>query len=160
MAFERLQQVWSNDRTLQRAPRHLLVDKPAGVPCRPRGERDPAVLDLPERLRQHGLGEFEPCQELPERASGVTLLAPPDSASQPAALRDPIEWRDYVLGLEDAGLPVEGQLRAATSGGVDLLDYRVSRRHGSRALVAVRARTGPEDVLRAFAAAGHPIVGT
>jgi 23S rRNA (cytosine1962-C5)-methyltransferase len=159
MAFERLQQVWSNDRTLQRAGRYLLVDKPAGVPCGKPGERDLAALDLRERVRQHGLGEFELCQELPERASGVTSLALADAASLRAAASDPIEWREYVLGLEDVRLPVEGQLRAAGGDGPTPLEYRVARRQGSRALVTVRARSGPEQVLRAFAAAGQPVVG-
>jgi len=156
MAFERLQQVWSSDRTLQRAGRYLLVDKPAGVPCCNPGEGGSLILDLPERLRRHGLGEFEPCQEVPERASGVTLLALVDGVGP--AVADPIEWREYVLGLDDARLPVEGRLSAATGVGAGL-DYRVSRRHGSRALVAVRGRSGPAQVVQAFAAAGHPIVG-
>jgi len=159
MAFERLQQPWSNDRTLQRAGRYLLVDKPAGVPCCRPHERDPSVLDLCERLRQHGLGELELCQEVPERASGVTLCAFADGTCRATTASDPIEWREYVLGVEDFRLPVEGQLRAPTGDGAVPLDYRVSRRHGSRALLAVRARTSPEQVLQGFAAAGQPVVG-
>jgi 23S rRNA (cytosine1962-C5)-methyltransferase len=158
MAFERLQQVWSNDRTLQRVGRYLLVDKPAGVPCCSPAEVRPPLLGLRERLRQHGLGEFEPCQELPERASGVTLLAQKDGTSA-SADADPVEWREYVLGIDEPRLPVEGQLRAPPGAGTLPLDYRVSRRQGSRALLAVRTRMSPEQVLAAFAAAGHPVVG-
>lgn len=160
MAFERLQRPWSKGRTLQRVGRYLLVDKPAGVPCGQQpGQPDLPALDLSERLRQHGLGELEPCQEVPERASGVTVLAFREAASAPAAAFDPIEWREFVLGLDDVRLPVEGQLGAATGEPAATFDYRVWRRQGARALVAVRTRSGPEQVLRAFAFAGQAVVG-
>jgi 23S rRNA (cytosine1962-C5)-methyltransferase len=160
MAFDGLNEAWSNKRTLHRQGRYLLVDKPAGIACRSPDDGAARAFDLCARLAQQGLDGFEPCADVPERVSGVTLLAQREGSAPAEALRRSPPERSYLLGVEPLRLPAQGQLRGAPGAGTAApLDYHVSRRQGPRALVVLRTQAGPESVARAFAAAGQPIVG-
>jgi 23S rRNA (cytosine1962-C5)-methyltransferase len=154
MAFEGLRQPWSSERTLARQGRFLLVDKPAGMAC---GGGAGQPLGLCARLAGQGLEGFEPWEEMPERASGVTLLAQHAGAGSADARLDAPPERSYVLGVEPWHLPARGQLRG--TGAAAPLDYQVLRRQGPRALLTLRSRAGPELVARQLAASGQPIVG-
>ena len=151
MAFEGLAHTWSSERTLLRQGAFLLVDKPGGVACR--GSAD-GTGGLCARLAEHGLGRFRAREELPERASGVTLLT---AASEPA-LGAMAGVRSYVLGIDELRLAARGQLRSREPG-LEPLEYEVSARQQGRGLVAVRTALSAEQVLRIFAEAGQPVVG-
>ena len=163
MAFDSLLRAWSGERTLYRDSMLCIVDKPAGVPCG-LGPADQHVApgDLRQRLARHGVGSLVPLLPLPQRASGATLLAfgakqsqaPLGTARLPASLRG----LTYSIGLDPCRLPAQGQLKALDGDALHL-EYRVARRQGSRALVEVQGRLAPEQVARAFARHGQPIVG-
>src|SRR5688572_25699761 len=114
MAFEGLLRAWSNERTLARDASHCLVDKPAGIPCGPAGSAFVGG-SLEARLESHGLGRWRALLELPERASGVTLLVParelaetPDATS--AQLPQELEQLELVVGIDACRLSASGVL--------------------------------------------------
>jgi 23S rRNA (cytosine1962-C5)-methyltransferase len=151
VAFEGLAHTWSSERTLQRQGAFLLVDKPGGVACRGSRAGD---FDLCARLAGHGLERFRVLGELPERASGVTVLVAEGEPPQGAVAG----VRSYVLGIDELRLSQHGRLRASEPG-LAPIEYEVSARQQGRGLVAARTALSAEQVLQSFAAAGQPVVG-
>lgn len=185
MAFESLQRSWFADRTLYRDDRYLIVDKPAGIPCVPvppggtgltagtesNAEREGApacsIPALSERLEHQGYGALTMLGVVPARASGAVLLGLGAAADRRASsLELPPAFRalECIVGIEDCRLPARGQLPvpgvAAANGEPPQLEYRVLRRHGSRALVEARGRFLPERLVDAFAQARQAPVGS
>ncbi len=163
MAFDSLLRAWSSERTLYRDSVHCIVDKPAGVPCG-LGPADQGVApgDLRQRLARHGVGSLVSLLPLPQRASGATLLTfaagespVPGTGRLPASLHG----LTYTIALDECRLPAQGQLKSPDGDAALRLEYRVARRQGSRALLEVSGRAAPEQVARAFAQKGQPIVG-
>jgi 23S rRNA (cytosine1962-C5)-methyltransferase len=152
VAFEGLAHTWSSERTLQRQGAFLLVDKPGGVAC---GAGAAGSLDLCARRAEQGLGKFRAIEELPERASGVTLLVADGERARDGV---PAAMRRYVLGIDELRLSARGQLRASQPG-LAPIEYEVSAQQQGRGLLLVRTALSAEQVLRSFAAAGQPVVG-
>jgi 23S rRNA (cytosine1962-C5)-methyltransferase len=63
----------------------------------------------------------------------------------------------YVVAVDAWRLPREGRLRVAAAS--DPIAYRVTRLNGARALIEIECEASPDDVLRAFAGSGQPVVG-
>lgn len=160
MAFEGLTRAWSSERILYRDPAWAVVDKPAGVaPADVGGESEPD--SLPARLFVHGLGKVQAVLGPPERASGAALVVwgePSDDRwpAQIAAVR-------CMAAVDGWSLGSSGLLNtpAAEPGHADgcRVTYRVSRRHGQRALIELEGRVRPEQVPDLLARHGQPLVG-
>jgi 23S rRNA (cytosine1962-C5)-methyltransferase len=178
VAFESLQRSWFADRTLYRGDRYLIVDKPAGISCRPvsvaeagpnadvQGEPACSMPSLSERLEQQGYGALSVLGAVPARGSGAVLFGlgateNPRSSSQelPAVFRT----LECVVGIDDCRLPASGRLPvpgiAGANGEPAQLEYRVLQRHGSRTLVEARGRLLPDQLVDAFARARQAPVG-
>jgi 23S rRNA (cytosine1962-C5)-methyltransferase len=177
VAFESLVRSWSAERTLYRDDRFLIVDKPAGIPCRrlaPAGTElssdSEAASEGPalcERLEQQGHANLTLLGAVPARASGAVLFGFGDgrgSRGPSVELPRPFQAAECVLGIEDWRLPARGQLPvpgvASATGEPARLEYRVLQRHGSRALVEARGALLPEQMVHAFARAGQAPVGS
>jgi 23S rRNA (cytosine1962-C5)-methyltransferase len=160
VAFEGLSRAWSNDRVAHRDATFCIVDKPAGMASGAmtgKGSSD----SLPVRLLAHGLERARPLFEVPERASGATLLAF-GGEGVPAAGDEPTLGKlelTFVAAVDDCRLPPSGTLAQAGAGRESRLEYRVLRRQGSRALVQLSGRVLPGQVASLLAGHGQPLVG-
>jgi 23S rRNA (cytosine1962-C5)-methyltransferase len=165
MAFDSLLRAWSSERTLYRDQQYCIVDKPAGVPCGA-GHARPEVPagDLRKRLGSAGLGSLSPCLLLPQRASGAMLLSTGvgsrSSAEDRGRLPEGLSGVTCICAIDDCRLTPSGQLRVPDADAALRLEYRVARRQGTRALVEVRGPVVPEQMLRALAQSGNPVVGS
>jgi 23S rRNA (cytosine1962-C5)-methyltransferase len=165
MAFESLQRVWSDERTLHRDDRWLVVDKPAALPF----AGPPPSGGLCERLTQHGLGAVRMVWGPPERASGVSWLAlegETKRSSDVLARPSPIE-SECIVALDPCHLAPSGRIDLEpsqwgsphTATGDSSLRYRVLRRQSGRALVEIQTTLEPSRLPELLASHGHPVVG-
>jgi 23S rRNA (cytosine1962-C5)-methyltransferase len=157
VAFEGLARAWSNERVAYRDATFCIVDKPAGMAA---GEvsGEESSDSLPVRLLAHGFQRARPLVELPERASGATLLAFDDAPVDRERALASLELT-FVAALDDCRLPGTGALVVAGAGRASRLEYRVLRRQGNRALVELSGRVLPAQVASVLAGHGQPLVG-
>src|SRR4051812_34553419 len=110
MAFEGLSRAWSNERIAQRDGAFCIADKPAGLSAGEVTGKESSD-SLPARLLAHGLGRSRALVEVPERASGATLLAL-DGALPDERAASSLHFT-YVAALDDCRLPASGALTAS-----------------------------------------------
>jgi 23S rRNA (cytosine1962-C5)-methyltransferase len=156
VAFEGLSRAWSDERIAQRDASYCIADKPAGIAAGEATGKE-SKGSLPARLLAHGLDRVRPVVEVPERASGATLLG--FDGAPPGELVAASLSFTYVVAIDECRLAPSGALGLAGDAGADRLEYRVLQRQGNRALVELTGRVAPDRVSGMLAREGQPLVG-